>query len=88
MTVAKSIAFSLSFGLEDIDYTMAVRDLPGGPGPSGRMRRSSREDLWRAQPFDPASTVPDASVPGRRSPQRRERPARADGFGDDGGGRC
>jgi len=65
MTVAKSITFGLSFGLDDIEYTVALQaysavfDPVLGPG-SGATLFS--QDLWRAQPFDPAATVPDASL--------------------------
>lgn len=65
MTVAKSITFSLSFGLDDIDNTVALQTYSSvfdpvlGPG-SGYALFS--QDLWRSQPFFPASTVPDAQV--------------------------
>ena len=65
LTVAKSITFSLSFGLDDIENTVALQTYTAvfdpvlGPG-SGRTLFA--EDLWRSQPFSPASTVPDASV--------------------------
>ena len=65
LTVAKSIAFSLSFGLDDIENTVALQTYTAvfdpvlGPGTG---RTLFAEDLWRSQPFDPASTVPDASV--------------------------
>jgi penicillin G amidase len=62
VTVAKSIAFSLSFGLEDIDHTQALLTYQAVLGPAVGYALFS-QDLWRAQPFDPASTVPDASVP-------------------------
>jgi penicillin amidase len=61
VTVAKSIAFSLSFGLEDIAYTQALLTYQGVLGRTAGYALFS-QDLWRAQPFDPASTVPDASV--------------------------
>jgi penicillin amidase len=60
MTVAKSIAFSLSFGVEDIDHSLAVGAYQAALGPA-RAAALFSEDLWRAQPFDPASSVPDAS---------------------------
>ncbi|MCG6926692.1 MAG: penicillin acylase family protein [Acidobacteria bacterium] len=68
MTVAKSIAFSLSFGLEDIDYTQALLTYQATLGDAAGWALFS-EDLWRAQPFDAASTVPDASVPSPRPPK-------------------
>ncbi|GIK84785.1 MAG: penicillin amidase [Betaproteobacteria bacterium] len=65
LTVAKSITFGLSFGLDDIENTIALQTYTAvfdpvlGPG-TGRTLFS--EDLWRSQPFYPASTVPDASA--------------------------
>lgn len=65
MTVTKSITFSLSFGLEDIDNTVALQtytavfDPPLGSGIGYTL---FGEDLWRSQPFYLASTVPDASM--------------------------
>ena len=73
MSVAKSLTFGLSFSLEDIDNTVALRmytavfDPVLGPG-SGRALFG--EDLWRAQPFFPASTVPDASLASAATPLR------------------
>lgn len=61
VTVAKSIAFSLSFGLEDLDYTVALLNYQAALGSTAGAALFA-QDLWRAQPFDPASTVPDASV--------------------------
>jgi penicillin amidase len=75
MTIAKSIAFSLSFGLEDIEYTTAVGTYQAVLDPllgAGAGAALFSEDLWRAQPFDPASSVPDASVPPR--PRRPDSP--------------
>jgi penicillin amidase len=62
MTVAKSIAFSLSFDLGDVANTQALLAYQEAYGPGAGYALFS-QDLWRAQPFDPASTVPDASVP-------------------------
>jgi penicillin amidase len=62
VTVAKSIAFSLSFSLEDIANTQALLAYQQAFG-TGAGYALFSQDLWRAQPFDPASTVPDASVP-------------------------
>jgi penicillin amidase len=70
VTVAKSIAFSLSFGLDDIAYTQALLTYQAVLGPASGAALFS-EDLWRAQPFDPASTVPDASVPSSLAPAAR-----------------
>ncbi|HET9024051.1 MAG TPA: penicillin acylase family protein [Burkholderiaceae bacterium] len=65
LTVAKSITFSLSFGLDDIQNTIALQmystvfDPVLGPGTGFTL---FSEDLWRSQPFYLASTVPDASA--------------------------
>ena len=65
LTVAKSLTFGLSFGLDDIEYTVALQTYAAvfdpvlGPGTGATL---FSEDLWRAQPFYPASTVPDASL--------------------------
>lgn len=65
LTVAKSIAFSLSFGLEDLEATIAlltyqgVLDVVVGPGAGYKL---FNDDLYRAQPFTNASTVPDATA--------------------------
>ena len=74
MTVAKSIAFGLSFGLEDIENTVALQtytvvfDPVLGPGTGATL---FSEDLWRSQPFYLASTVPDASAaPALAAPPR------------------
>jgi len=65
MSVAKSIAFALSFSLEDIDNTAALLTYTAVFDPvlgAGTGRTLFGEDLWRSQPFFPASTVPDASL--------------------------
>lgn len=65
MTVAKSLTFALSFGLEDIDHTVALQTYTAvfdpvlGPGTGSGL---FSEDLWRSQSFYLASTVPDASM--------------------------
>ncbi len=64
MTVAKSIAFGLSFGLDDIQNTVALQTYSAVFDPTlgeGTGATLFSEDLWRSQPFYPASTVPDAS---------------------------
>jgi len=66
MTVAKSLTFGLSFGLGDIENTIALQTYAAvfdpvlGPGTGATL---FSEDLWRSQPFFLASTVPDASMP-------------------------
>ena len=67
MTVAKSITFSLSFGLDDIDNTIALQTYTAVFDPvmgTGTGLTLFSQDLWRSQPFYPASTVPDASMAG------------------------
>jgi penicillin amidase len=61
MAVAKSLTFGLSFGLDDIANTIALQSYMAAFGPAAGAALFS-EDLWRAQPFYLASTVPDASV--------------------------
>jgi penicillin G amidase len=64
-TVAKSIAFGLSFGLDDIDNTVALQTYTAVFDPAlgaGTGRTLFGQDLWRSQPFYLASTVPDASM--------------------------
>ena len=66
ITVAKSITFSLSFDVGDVDNTIALQTYTAvfdpllGPGTGLKL---FSEDLWRSQPFYPASTVPDAMAP-------------------------
>jgi penicillin amidase len=61
MTVAKSLTFGLSFGLDDIENTIALQTYSAVFGPQTGWALFS-QDLWRSQPFYPASTVPDAST--------------------------
>lgn len=62
ITVAKLLAFGLSFDLDTentialLTYQAAGRQL----GVDGT--KLFFDDLWRAKPFDPASTVPDATA--------------------------
>jgi penicillin amidase len=65
MTVAKSITFGLSFVLDDIEYTVALQTYSAVFDPvlgTGTGATLFSQDLWRSQPFDPAATVPDASI--------------------------
>lgn len=63
VTVAKLIAFSLSFDLEDIDRTIALLSYQGAGAALGFNGTALFfEDLFRSAPFDPASTLADASV--------------------------
>jgi penicillin amidase len=63
LVVAKLIAFGLSFDL-DIDATVAFRSYQtAGQALGFDGAALYLEDLNRSAPFDPAATVPDASVP-------------------------
>jgi penicillin G amidase len=70
MALAKAYAFSQSFDLEDIDLTQALQSYQNMLGPAAGVALFS-QDLWRSQPFDPASTLPDASVPSALTPEAR-----------------
>jgi penicillin amidase len=75
VTVAKSIAFSLSFGLEDIEGTVALLTYQAVLG-TAKGYALFNDDLFRAQPFTDASTVPDATAatpPGGWHPRPRPR---------------
>ncbi|MCL4846375.1 MAG: penicillin acylase family protein [Acidobacteria bacterium] len=79
LAVANSIAFSLSFGLEDLESTVALLTYQGVLDAflgAGAGRRLYAEDLYRAQPFTSASTVPDASVDDGTSRRPPFRPMR------------
>ena len=70
MSIAKLIAFSLSFDL-DIERTIALQSYTdAGPALGFDGRKLFSEDLNRSAPFDPAASVPDASVPRRRGSGR------------------
>ena len=61
IAVAKLLAFGLSFEL-DVDNTVALLTYQGAGQQLGFNGQTLFfEDLFRAQPFDPASTVPDAT---------------------------
>lgn len=62
LAVAKSITFSLSFDLGDIDNTVALSTYAAILGNVGQAFLLFSQDLWRSQPFFPASTVPDATA--------------------------
>lgn len=64
LLVAKLLVLGLAFDLEDIDRTVALQtyvQMGAALGFDGMALFS--EDLWRSAPFDPASTVPDATIP-------------------------
>jgi len=61
IAVAKLLAFGLSFEL-DVDPTVALLTYQGAGQQLGFNGQTLFfEDLFRSQPFDPASTVPDAT---------------------------
>src|SRR5262245_43541818 len=67
VVIGKLIAFSLSFDL-DIDATVALKSyVAAGAALGFDGEKLFSEDLNRSAPFDPAATVPDASVPRPRS---------------------
>jgi len=82
MTVAKSISFGLSFGLDDIENTIALQTYTAVFDPVlglGTGATLFSEDLWRSQPFYLASTVPDASMaPAVRAAAPRPHATRTD----------
>jgi penicillin G amidase len=64
MAVVKLLTFGLSFGLEDIDNTIALQTYSAVFDPvlgAGTGLKMFSQDLWRSRPFYKASTVPDAS---------------------------
>ncbi len=64
LTLAKLLFFGLSFDLSDIDNTVALRLYQAAGAAAGfDGTKLFFQDLFRSAPFDPASTVPDASVP-------------------------
>jgi penicillin amidase len=72
LAIGKAIAFSLSFDL-DLDPTLDYLDYLAA-GAAGGFDGDALffEDVFRSAPFDPASTVPDATAPAAS-----ESPARA-----------
>ncbi|MEE4160863.1 MAG: penicillin acylase family protein [Woeseiaceae bacterium] len=81
VVIGKAIAFGLSFDL-DTDLTLDLQAYVGALGPAGAVVFT--EDVFRSQPFDCASTVPDATnaypfvpVPGPVDPNACPPPATA-----------
>ncbi len=71
LAVAKLIAFGLSFD-NDIDSTVALMSYQGAGSLLGfDGTKLFFEDLDRSAPFDPATTVPDPSVPHAAPTERR-----------------
>jgi len=68
VAVAKLLAFGLSFDLSDIDLTLTLLAYRiTGPKAGFDADKLFFEDLFRSQPFTPASTVPDADGTAPRS---------------------
>ncbi len=64
LVIGKKFAFDLSFDLDDIDRTIALTAYQqAGVAVGFDGTALFFEDLFRSAPFDPASTVPDASQP-------------------------
>jgi len=62
VAVGKLIAFGLSFDLDDLDRTVALLAYKqAGQAAGFDGARLFFDDLWRSQPFTPATTVPDAT---------------------------
>jgi penicillin amidase len=62
VAVGKLQAFGLSFDLDDIDRTVALLAYQrAGQAAGFDGTRLFFDDLWRSQPFTPATTVPDAT---------------------------
>lgn len=61
--VAKLLAFQLGFDFDDSSNTVALLTYQGVGQVAGfDGAKLFTEDLWRSQPFDPASTVPDSTA--------------------------
>ncbi len=69
IVIGKLIAFGLSFDLDDIDnsQTLGTFQFVLGEQPGYLL---FAEDLYRSEPFDPASTVPDAGSSGSERPPK------------------
>jgi len=64
VTIAKLLAFGLSFDLTDMDLTIAyVQYQLAGQRRGFDANTLFFQDMFRIAPFDPAATVPDASQP-------------------------
>lgn len=64
LLVAKLLVLGLAFDLDDIERTVALQTyVQAGAALGFDGQRLFFEDLWRSAPFDPASTVPDATAP-------------------------
>jgi penicillin amidase len=63
LAVGKLLTFGLSFGLDDIDHSIALQTFTTVFGQDAGTALFF-EDLYRTQPFDPASTIPDSGGSG------------------------
>ena len=64
VTIAKLLAYGLSFDLTDMDLTIAyVQYQLAGQRRGIDANTLFFQDMFRIAPFDPAATVPDASLP-------------------------
>jgi penicillin amidase len=77
LVIGKLIAFGLSFDLEDIDNTVTLGAFQAVLGPQNGYLLFA-EDLYRSEPFDPASTVPDSGGGGGVSPPKGKGPGKAE----------
>ncbi|MEJ2531010.1 MAG: penicillin acylase family protein [Halioglobus sp.] len=73
IVIGKLIAFGLSFDLDDIQNTMTLGAFQAVLGPQNGYLLFA-EDLYRSQPFDPASTVPDSGGNGEVKPPKGNGP--------------
>jgi penicillin amidase len=73
--VGKLIAFGLSFDLGDINNTVTLGTFQAVLGTEDGYLLFA-EDLYRSQPFDPASTVPDSGGTGPVTPPKGNGPDR------------
>jgi penicillin amidase len=69
VTIAKGLAFALSFDLTDIDITIALTAFQTA-GAAGGFDASTlfTEDVYRFQPFDPTTTLPASHPPDYQNP--------------------
>jgi penicillin amidase len=73
IVIGKLIAFGLSFGLGDIQNTTRLGAFQQALGQDAGYLLFA-EDLYRSQPFDPASTVPDSGGNGPVTPPKGNGP--------------
>ena len=78
--IGKLIAAGLSFDLDDIDNTINLGTYQAALGPVAGTALFF-EDLFRSQPFDPASTVPDSGGDGDVGPPNPKGPMKPKALG-------